>query len=186
MRPDISTMLEDELNFGENIVWRGQPYKGFLLRKADIILIPLSLLLGGFFFFLGYTILTSDSCVYLFGIPFLLIGLYFPFGRFLVDITQRRRTYYALTNERVIIIFGLFIQNFEILELAELSDINVMENRRGQGTIIFGPIDSMSWMVYTGGSWPIRKLKALQSPIFEMIDNVRKVFNLIKRCQESL
>jgi hypothetical protein len=40
----------------------------------------------------------------LWGIPFLIFGNYFVWGRFLVDAWLKRRTYYAVTNRRVLVI----------------------------------------------------------------------------------
>ena len=40
--------------------------------------------------------------------PFVLVGLYMIFGRFFIDAAQRNRTWYGITNRRLIIAKSLF------------------------------------------------------------------------------
>ncbi len=60
---------------GEKIVWSGQPSQGLLLTGR--LLIPFSLLWGGFAIFWESSALATTSPVFvkLWGVPFLLIGL---------------------------------------------------------------------------------------------------------------
>ena len=92
------------LHPGENLLWTGRPGKGHLLRKEDIFLIPFSLIWCGFVVFWEYTALKSGAPVFflLFGILFVLAGLFLTVGRFLLAAYRGRRTSYALTSERII------------------------------------------------------------------------------------
>ena len=99
------------LGRGEKIVWQGRPdRKLIVLRSSDTFLIPFSLLWCGFAFFWEFTVLsTPDPFPFaLFGLPFIAIGLYIVFGRFLVDSYIRHNTSYALTNQRAIIATSAF------------------------------------------------------------------------------
>src|SRR6266849_6180659 len=92
-----TTALRRELGANEALLWSGQPRQGIVVRGYDIFLIPFSLLWGGFLIFFEYSILSGNGPSFglLLGIPFSLIPLYVIFGRFIVDATQRRRTYYG-------------------------------------------------------------------------------------------
>jgi hypothetical protein len=174
-----------ELNPDERIIWSGQPQQGFMLRPGDTLLIPFSLLWGGFAIVWESTAIGRglSSFFALWGIPFVLVGLYMIFGRFFVDRAQRSRTYYALTNQRVIIISGFFSQNIKSVVLAKLQEINITKKRSGKGTITFGPLNPMSWM-NSGNIFP-NTSRYNVAPSFEMIDDVNKVYQYIKDLQRD-
>ncbi len=175
----------DELNPGEMIIWNGQPQQGLLLRPADALLIPFSLLWGGFALFWESMVVAGGAPIFfmLWGIPFVLIGLYIIIGRFFVDRLQRSKTYYALTNERAIIISGVLNQNIKSLDLKKLTEINLSTNADGKGTITFGAVPPMAWL-YGGGGFPSMGRYAM-APGFEMIDDVKTVYQHIKRLQRE-
>ncbi|MGO9170512.1 MAG: hypothetical protein ACLP7P_00900 [Rhodomicrobium sp.] len=77
--------LVKELDHGERLLWSGMPRQGIFFRPSDIFMVPFSLFWGGFAFFWEFTAMTSNksqSFFPLFGIPFVLIGIYIIAGRF--------------------------------------------------------------------------------------------------------
>jgi hypothetical protein len=177
--------FRDELEPGERTIWSGQPQQGLLLRPADALMIPFSLLWGGFAFAWMFMAISAGAPFFfwIFGIPFVFAGIYIILGRFFVDAAQRRKTYYALTNERIIILSGLFAQNVKTLHLKNLPEINITTKRNGKGTITFGPSLPMTWM-YGGGGFPNTRRYPL-APAFEMIDDARTVYQKIKHLQRE-
>jgi len=177
--------FRDELNPGEKIIWSGQPRQGLILRGSDIFMIPFSLLWGGFAFFWEGTVITSGAPFFfmLWGIPFVLVGLYMIFGRFFIDMAQRSKTYYALTNERAIIISGLLNQNVKTLKLQQIPEINITTRSNGSGTITFGASHPMAW-AYSGSGFPNMGRYNI-APSFEMVDDVKMVYQQIKRLQRE-
>jgi hypothetical protein len=99
-----------------------------------------------------------------------------------VDAAQRVKTYYAITNERVLIVSGLLMRNVRTLSLKTLSDINLGVKGNGSGTITFGPSHPMSFW-YSNFSWP--GMGRYTSPAFEMIDDARRVYELIRQAQRD-
>ena len=185
MLENPSDQFRDELNPGERIIWSGQPQQGLMLRAADIFMIPFSIMWGGFAIFWEFTV-TSKGAPFFFiiwGTPFILIGLYMIFGRFFVDKMQRSKTYYALTNERIIILSGLFNQNVKTLRLNQLPEINISTRGNGKGTITFGAPHPMAWF-YAGSGFPNMGRYNL-APSFEMIDDAKTVYQHIKRLQRE-
>ena len=185
MLENPSDKFRDELNPGERIIWSGQPQQGLMLRLADFLMIPFSLLWGGFAIFWESSVMSNGAPFFfmIWGIPFVLMGLYMIFGRFFVDMAQRSKTYYALTSERVIIISGLFNQNVKTLRLNQLPEINISTRSNGQGTITFGAVHPMAWM-YSGGGFPNRGRYNF-APSFDMINDVKMVYQQIKRLQRE-
>ena len=185
MIENIADRFREELNPGERIIWSGQPQQGLMLRPADIFMIPFSLMWGGFAIFWEFGVVSSGAPLFFmaWGIPFVLVGLYIIFGRFFVDSAQRGKTYYALTDERAIIISGLFNQNTKSLDLKKLPEINISTKGNGKGTITFGASHPMAWM-YAGSGFPNMGRYHI-APSFEMIDDARTVYQHIKRLQKE-
>ena len=178
-------VFRDELNPGERIIWSGQPQQGLILRPSDALMIPFSLMWGGFAIFWESMAVSGGAPFFfmLWGIPFVLMGLYMIFGRFFFDSMQRSKTYYALTNERAIIISGVFNQNTKTLDIRKLPEINISTKGDGRGTITFGASHSMAWM-YSGSGFPNMGRYNI-APSFEMIDNAKAVYQHIKRLQRE-
>ncbi|HUH96284.1 MAG TPA: hypothetical protein VLZ89_02935 [Anaerolineales bacterium] len=176
----FSDQFGDELNPGERIIWSGQPQQGLVLRAADWFLVPFSLVWGGFCLFFEYSAATEGAPLpaMIFGIPFLLVGLYIIFGRFFLDMEQRRRTYYALTNERAVIVGGLLHHTIKSISIKYLPEISVSIRRNGQGTITFGASHPLAWM-YAGSGFP-NMGPYHAAPSFEMIDDVKTVYQHVK------
>jgi hypothetical protein len=186
--------IEQELSPGEQFVWSGQPRGGVRLRAADWFLIPFSIFWCGFAIFweVGALMVTAHApdpfavIFPLFGVPFVVIGLYLVFGRFLVDARIRGRTFYGITNERIVIVRGLFARRTKSLNLRTLSDISLSERSDRSGTITFGPCYPFGYWSFFGmwpGMWP--GAGQYCPPAFDMIDDAKKVYDLVRQAQRA-
>jgi Bacterial PH domain len=146
-------------------------------------MIPMSLLWCGFAVFWETMAFGKKSPLFfrLWGLPFVLAGLYMVFGRFIVDARTRARTFYGVTNERIIILGGLFSRQTKSMQLATLSDISLTERAAGSGTISFGPQHPRARSLPAG--WPGAGPYA--APAFEMIDRAKEVYDLIWQTQKA-
>lgn len=185
MWSETASVFQSELGPNERLLWSGRPKQGFTLRAFDLFLIPFSLLWGGFAIFWEVGVITSGAPFFfwLWGIPFVLVGIYFIVGRFFVEALQRTKIYYALTNERVMIMSGLITRSVKSLNLLTLSEINITQKRDGTGTITFGPSYPMSGM-YRSSSWP--GMNSYAEPAFEAIKRVREVHDQIREAQRKV
>jgi hypothetical protein len=174
----ISSLLGRE----ERLLWSAQPRQGVFLRSTDAYLIPFSLLWGGFAFFWEGTVVNSNGPVFfqLWGVPFVLIGLYLIASRFFADAKLRSKTYYGLTTERIVIVSGLFARTTKSLQLRTLSDVSLVESNGGFGTITFGPV--APWWVGTAG-WPSSRRQL--SPSFDSISAPHDVYEKIRVAQKQ-
>lgn len=179
----ISQLIQSVLGDNEKLLWSGQPGQGLIFRSADIFLIPFSILWCGFAIFWEYTVAINQTSTFflIYGGFFVLIGLYFVFGRFILDSEQRKKTYYGITNERVVIISGLFHRKIKSLNLHTLSDMTLSQKSDGSGTIFLGPISF--WESIYGGMawWPGMQV----SPKFEAIQNAKRVYDILIEAQKS-
>jgi hypothetical protein len=114
MNSESMMAIPPELTSGESILWAGQPNPHVLFHKDDIFLIPFSLLWGGFAIFWEASVSglwggnhrNGDSWIFgmIWGVPFVLIGQYLIWGRFLYDAWLKKRTHYAVTSRRVMVV----------------------------------------------------------------------------------
>jgi hypothetical protein len=132
--------LERERSANERLRWSGQPKHRLQLRSSDAFVIPFSLLWGGFAVFWEGGVLSSGApCfVILWGIPFVAMGVSITVGRFFVDADTRARTWFAVTNERVLIISGRFTRTVKSLPLRTLPEITSEQRNDESGTIPSG------------------------------------------------
>jgi hypothetical protein len=179
------TEIQPELGARERVLWSGQPRQGFVLRGADAFMIPFSLLWGGFAFFWEATVLHSDAPLFfaLWGIPFVLAGVYMIVGRFFVEAKQRERTWYGVTNDRVIIISGLLSRKVKSLNLRTLTDLSLTQTKNGEGSISFGSGSPFGSMFGGFAGWP--GMEAYLGPRFDMIANVKTVYETIRAAQRT-
>ncbi|MTW10198.1 PH domain-containing protein [Pseudoduganella eburnea] len=168
----------DALSTNERVLWQGVPRQGLMLRGADVLMIPFSLLWGGFSLFLEYSVMRSDApmVLRLWSIPFVLMGAYMVGGRFVIEAWQRARTEYVVTNERIIIRSGILRRRAQSLELRALGDFALTENNKGEGTISFGV--SAAGTRFTGlAAWPGDNT----IPRFDTIADAGKVYEIIRK-----
>ena len=185
MSYEAERAIRSELSSGEKLLWSGQPPGGLRLRPADALMIPFSLLWAGFAVSWEFSVVRTGAPFFfrLWGIPFVLVGVYVVAGRFFVDAYARTRTFYALTNQRIIILSGLSGRQVKSLPLRALDDLSLTERADRSGTISFGSARGpYGWMA--GSGWP--GMDKYQPPAFEMIENVRPVYDQIRAAQASL
>ncbi len=101
MSPEATVLLQTELDPNEQLLWTGQPRHDIVFCGADVFVIPFSLLWGGFAIFWEVSVIRSGADWFgpIFGIPFVLVGLYMIVGRFIIDAQQRTHTLYTVTNK---------------------------------------------------------------------------------------
>jgi hypothetical protein len=174
---------------GERIVWSGQPKPGIAFSRSDILAIPFSLMWGGFAIFWNYGVWTSfpsagtpdDWFFKLWGMPFLAAGLYLIVGRFVYDAWIRARTYYAITNERVLILRKRPTTRFISRDIQSLPMLELTQHGDGTGTIVFDSDElGYSMFIRSGGSsfWAPAASATAQ---FFRIDNPRRAYELIRK-----
>ena len=182
-RIEAEAVIRKELGPNEYMLWAGQPRGGVRFRPSDALFMPFSLMWGGFAIFWEYLVVTKGAPLFftLWGVPFVLVGLYTIVGRFLVDARRRDTTYYGLTNERVIIVSGLFGRTSKSLGLRALSDVSLQEQRDKSGTVSFGPFSLMAGWLNSKSAWSGIPMV----PCLEFIENARDVYDKIRNAQQE-
>ena len=135
---DAWQRLEPLLRPGERLRWAGRPDPKVRFTQADLFLVPFSLLWCGFVIVWETLAITRGAPVYfaLFGIPFVLAGLYFVFGRFVYKGRRKRSTVYGLTESRAIASTGG--QSLQDISLKGISTRTARSRDGRHVTVTFG------------------------------------------------
>lgn len=179
----IDSPFRSRLRPGERVLWVGQPSKLAYSMRGAWYLIPFSLLWGGFAIFWEVTAITSGAPLFfkLWGIPFVAAGLYLMFGRFIVARREAARTYYAITDRRVLIESGAFRRVFMELDLRDLPGSLLEERPDGSGSITLGP----SVGIRLPPGWPTMGMYA-QPPAFVAIPDVGRVYETLQEAKAQI
>src|SRR5262249_7741066 len=98
------------------------------------------------------------------------------------DARNRQHTFYGVTNERLIIVGGLWSRRTRSVNLRTLSNLSLREKRDGSGTIMFGNTYQFNQWFATD-SW--RDGGRLAAPVFDMIDRAKDVYEIIRQAQKT-
>lgn len=179
MSIEAEQAVGSELAPDEHLLWSGMPRQGFRLQAIDLFLVPFSVMWcgGAIFWEVSAVSVRAPFFFKLWGIPFVLFGLYFVVGRFFVDKWQRARAWYGLTDRRILIVTDWRARSLKTLSLRGLNDIALRERKDRRGTLTFGPTP---WMFSGsfGAWWP--GMSGRLPPSFDDVADVRKVYELIR------
>jgi hypothetical protein len=183
--PAHTEALAPHLAHNEWIEWAAGPDPARHLNRGDVFLIPFSLM------FLVFALAWESAVVaigqpvaVLFGLPFVAAGLYMAVGRFIYKARRRRRTVYAVTNQRVLsVVQRRNGADVDAKSLRALTGVSTTAGRGGRGTIEFdggaGPRAPV-WMADSGMGF-FGNLNARVGLCFFDVEHASDVAALIER-----
>lgn len=185
--------IQPELLSGESIVWAGQPNPRVVFHKEDATLIPFSLLWGGFAIFwemgvmgllpFGHQGGAPWKFGEIWGIPFVLVGQYLIWGRFVYASWKKARTYYAVTNRRVITVQGGPTRKVASSYIDTLPALVKSVRSDGIGTVNFAQTEPV-WS--RGRGWGVwNPINVGDVPAFVDVDNADEVYRLVADLREK-
>ena len=166
---EAEQMIQSVLAPHERLLWSGVPRQGFHPKRAEVLLIVLGLIWAGLVVFSVVNALQATHVpmfIQISWMPLVLIGAYCFFGRFLADKYRRSRTWYGVTDQRVVSLSNLLFLRVQSLPLRGLHDIWISQRGDGNGTIWFGRLRSWS-----------------SPPCFDLDTDAREVHDLILEAQ---
>lgn len=183
---EVERRISRELDGGERLLWSGRPRQGLAFRRSDIFLVPVTLMWGGFAIFWEFMVIKMAGPWFMmaWGVPFVLVGLYMIAGRFFWDASARARTYYGVSDKRVILISGVTRSQVRSINLRTLGDISLTERPDGSGDITLGAVPPFAaWNAGTG--WPFGNTQMFV-PTLELVPNARDVYETLRRAQVQI
>ena len=165
----------------EKVLWSGRPGQGIILTRSDALLIPFSLMWGGFAVFWEASVLSTHAPLFfaLWGVPFVLAGLFITVGRFLLDAWLRGRILYALTDRRILFLRSRPWPAFKAVRLDTLPEATLNEGSDGRGTIRFGQ-QARLWAGSQSRNFGALVPSLDPTPQFISIPDVQRVFDLVQ------
>jgi hypothetical protein len=143
----ITDAWQRDLLPGERVLWTGQPAKRIGLTSRDVFQFGFSIVWIGLLLSFGalsplIDIVRSGDLsrlpVALVFLLFLGAGIYFTVGRWLLQSNLRRRTCYAVTDQRVLVRTNLRGTRIDAISLDALPLIATHDRGDGSGGITFG------------------------------------------------
>ncbi len=191
---DIPQLFKGDLQKDEKILWSGRPEPQWL-SSSDFIAIPFSLVWGGFAYFWEYTVVklylshpVNSPVLFMvfWGIPFVCIGTYMMFGRFFYQRWLQANIFYAVTNQRIVILSTARGRSVQALFLDQLPEIFKTNDKKGVGSLVFGgDLRRMGLTIAPPGGAFTRNRKTLLPPAFANIKDVNKVYEIIAKQRKS-
>ena len=159
----------------ETVRWTGEPPTGLLWRASDWVMLPFSLMWGGFALFWESMVISAGAplVMMLFGVPFVCLGLYLIAGRFFWDANVRARTRYAVTDRAAYIVVDGFRGAVRRYAGSALDDVGVERKDDGSGTLRFGSNLRASYGTRTTTS-------LLPQNAFESIRDVDRAYDAVR------
>jgi hypothetical protein len=193
INPESQAVIQPELTSGESILWAGQPSTSVIFHKEDVYLIPFSLFWGGFAIFwlagasgfLGSGHHSNGPWLFgmIWGVPFVLAGQYLIWGRFFYTAWKKKRTHYAVTDRRVIVVQNGWKRQMASAYLDALPTLIKEEDSNGLGTLRFAQNESM-WSGRRGwGAWDGMDIGSF--PTFVDVEDVQSLYRLVSELREK-
>lgn len=186
--------IDEVLSPGERVLWRGQPPQSLLLFRAqDLALVPFFVIWTGFSLFWEAMAIGAfleggmggpGICMPLFGLPFVAIGLFMLGGRFIMDVPARRRTYYGLTDRRVLIVSGLRDRSIVSVPLDKIHNVEMILHRNGKGTLMFS--GQVKAKMARGRYYSSGVNYNSTVPSFDHIPDPKAVYDMVLEAQDDL
>jgi hypothetical protein len=195
LRLEEQQQLQQELGSSESLAWAGKPNTRVIFHPSDWYMIPFSLMWGGFAIFWEFGVTGTGgsssnhavpSFFMLWGIPFIVVGQYFIWGRFFYAAWKKTRIVYAITNQRILVlvlspgrkVISSFIDAIPSIDKEIRSD--------GIGTLKFGDVGSMWGMNNRRNNKSMDGLYLDSGiPVFVDIDDAASVYSLVTKLRAS-
>ena len=198
MTTDDLSIFKDHLQSGEKILWHGKPETSKIFAAGDMIWVPLSIIIIAFYIFAVYEIKIKHVPIHnwpsnLDTIYFLLLlflpAFYYVFGRFIFKALDKKDTWYAVTNKKIIIKRNFIYSRPQTADIKEAGSMTKYIDSDGIGTIVFGD-ESFTWRMFrnTGLRYPRRwwreKPKFLDQIALYDIKNADMVYKILVKIQK--
>jgi hypothetical protein len=132
------------------------------------------------------TAFRSSGIFGIFGLLFVAIGIYTSFGRLIILNTNKKNTYYAVTERRILLCITGQTVRYREIRYSRICDIQLIKSRRGTGcgTIVFNVPNMMPEYPYGMYSDRISNTNQLLDSFIDIAD-AERVYGLINEAKTA-
>ena len=180
---EADSVIRAELQPGERLVWAGQPPARPAIAGRRRLPDTAEHLLFGLFYRLGNRgrrHAAPRSCSMRLAFSLCSWRSSRPFGRFWLSAKKCARTYYGLTDRRLIIVSGIFNRNTQSVAIRNLSGVILSKHKNGGGIISLGPLHPM-YETFAAMAW----VGAARNSALELDRNAEEVYEKIVTVQQG-
>lgn len=180
-------VISQELDQNEQILWSGQPNPNVYFAKGDLFLVPFALLWSGFAFSATFGTIVHGAPGLFTIMPalFCIVGLYITIGRFIYKRIRKLKTYYVLTNKRVLEIIMTRSRKTKEIYLSQMQGLNSTVNRNKRGSITFSNANFFqNFYANTGMDFGMNQQSGF--PAFYDVDNVEVPLRILKQQRKNV
>lgn len=132
---------------GERVLWSGRPKSGLRMEGRDFVNLPFGIVFTGFALFwttMAFSLTRSANTPTpfriffpLFGVPFMLAGLWVMFGSIIARSIHSKKTAYAITERRIITVIEGGNRTVTSIDLERILSTTLTEGKDGIGSISY-------------------------------------------------
>jgi hypothetical protein len=186
--PEVVGRFQQELMSGERILWTGRPDPSRLLTRGDVFLVPFTVLWAWFsigFFVQELDRSPPDPLTRVIAPLFGVVGLYALVGRFLYLRYRKRRTCYAVTDRRVLVLTETFRRSLLAARIRQIPSIQKTIRSDGSGSLRFGAGNFYSEMWKDTGFEFFGAAYGSPAPSFVDIPDAEEVYELVSTLESG-
>lgn len=178
---DARSVISGELDAGERLLWAGRAVQGVRLNRMILLMAPMALATAGLVFYVandenGPASWAFPTVGLLLGMDLLVMGAVM-FG----NARGRARTFYGLTDRRVMVVFAP-PKTVRSWPLDALESLSVETRDDGSGTVRFGQPDPPVYWPGDNG-WTV--LTTSLAPEFESVADAAQVHQKILAARQA-
>ncbi|MBU7043004.1 MAG: hypothetical protein HXS47_05370 [Theionarchaea archaeon] len=179
MEYPLHNELEKELLDDEKLLWTGRPYPWSIFNRMDFFIIPFSLIFGGIVFIMGFFFFRNEGILKVIGTVLMAIAFYFVIGRFFYKFWKKKRTFYAVTDKRIVLYTHTFMKKTQSIYIDTLPALNKSVGFGKRGTLTFGNRPFYNALYANTGLDFLMGFYGDDVPTFYDIEDVETVYALV-------
>jgi hypothetical protein len=178
--------FQGELTEGESLLWAGQPDSSAMFTRIDKVLVPFSLVWEGVAVAALIEAVNGQSAVAIVvSALFVTVGAYLVAGRFFYRQRLRRRTYYAVTDRRVLVLNELPTRSLQTAFVDQVPVINKWLGFHGTGTLQFGSAPMWESAYGSTGLEILGRPRPNTVPVFADVQDPERVYQLVSGLRQT-